>query len=822
MRLPSSISDPSDALKPVFLRWLLWTGLLLGAPALGVAAPAPAAELAETAAEDRAIPAAAKVFFETHCYDCHDGPGGEGDFDVTALSAQLDDETTVERWVRIFDRVHDGEMPPPDASLVEPDEAEAFLSSVGTWLRDDQRQQQQKIGRVRGRRLTRLQMERTLHDLLGIDIPLANKLPEEGRVGGFTTVADGQPMSHFQLQRHLAVVDEALDEAFRRASEPDDLWEKQLPAKKLARTRTRTREPELIDGRIVIWSSGLSFYGRIPATRAREDGWYRFTIRGIESLKVPEDSGVWSTIRSGQCVSSAPLMSWIDAFEATAEPQDITVEAWLPEGHMLEIRPGDTKLKKARFKGGQAENGEGGAQDVPGIAIDSITMQRIHKGPTGEEIRQMLFEDLPLKREGKRGAYHLVSQQPKEDAGRLMTNFAERAFRRPVDRSTVAPYIDLVHRSLDEGEPLLAALRSGYRALLCSPRFVYLYEEPGRLDDYAIASRLSYALWNTMPDGGLFRLASERKLDDEAVLREQIERMLDDPRGERFVEDFSAQWLDLDQIDFTEPDRKLYPDYDQIVESSMLAETHAFLQHMLDENLSVTHLIDSDFTFLNGHLADYYGIEGVEGDQLQQVSLDDDDRRGGVLTQGAILKVTANGTTTSPVIRGVWVSERLLGEEIPPPPKNVPAIEPDIRGATTIREMLAKHRSQDSCAACHVKIDPPGFALENYDAAGQWREAYPRLKGRRRAKGAPVDASYEMPDGQSFEDVSGFQSLIASRREQLAENVAAKLITYTTGAEITFADREVIAEIVETTADTDHGFRSIVHGVMTSPIFLSK
>jgi hypothetical protein len=254
----------------------------------------------------------------------------------------------------------------------------------------------------------------------------------------------------------------------------------------------------------------------------------------------------------------------------------------------------------------------------------------------------------------------------------------------------------------------------------------------------------------------------------------------------------------------------------------MLDETQTFLETMLEENRSVSELIDADYTFLDGRLARFYDIDGVEGDELRRVELEKEHRRGGVLTQGAILKVTANGTNTSPVIRGVWISERLLGEPIPPPPANVPAIEPDIRGATSIREMLAKHRSQASCASCHVKIDPPGFALENFDPAGRWRDNYAQLRSGRRSRGPEIDASYTMPDGREFDNIDEFRTLVAAEPRKLARNVAEKLMVYGTGAPISFADRQAIDDIVEQSAKDGYGFRWIVQAVVASPLFLSK
>jgi hypothetical protein len=577
----------------------------------------------------------------------------------------------------------------------------------------------------------------------------------------------------------------------------------------------------MLDGQAVVWSSGLIFYGRLPATSAPESGWYRFKVT-VSGLKPPATGGVWSTVNTGLCVSSAPLLSYVTAFEATPELKTIEFEAWLPKRHMLEIRPGDTTLKRARFAGGQVGEGEGGPQDVPGIAIDRVTMERIHRGADDEGVRHLLFGDLAVKPQSRGKPYRVVSSAPRQDARRLIRAFARRAFRRPATEEQIVGYIEMAVAALNNGQDLPSALRVGYRALLCSPRFIYLTETPGELDDHAIAARLSYFLTGSTPDSRLSELAESHQLHDLATVRAEADRLLAGEFGRQFVEDVAAEWLDLDQINFTQPDRKLFPRFDSIVQQSMLDETHTFLQTMLRDNASVTRLIDADYTFVNSRLARFYGIDGVEGDELRRIELAARHHRGGVLTQGAILKVTANGSNTSPVVRGVWVSERLLGTPIPPPPGNVPAIEPDIRGAKTIREQLAKHRSQKSCAVCHVKIDPPGFALENFDPAGQWRERYIRLVGRRRTPGAKVDASYEMPDGREFKTVDDFRSLVVGDPQQLAGNVAEKLLTYGTGAPISFADRETVEQIVTAAADEDYGFRSIVQAVATSPVFLSK
>lgn len=768
-------------------------------------------------------PEAARKFLQANCYDCHIGKDADAGLDLSVLaepaSPQHSTGSVPDVWVRIVDRVQSGEMP-PDEGAIEPKEVDQFVNTTGRWIRDQQLSEAKLLGRVRGRRLNNLQLERTLHDLLGIDIPLATGFSDEQRVGGFTSVADGQSMSHFQIEQHLQAVDASLDEAFRRIATPADDFNETFSPKDICKRRPgqRNREPEMREGLAAVWSSKLIFYGRMAVTTAKEDGWYRFTIKA-SSIKQPKDHGVWCSVRTGPCVSSAPLLETIGGFEATETPGEWTFEGWLPEGHMLEVRPADATLGSARFDGGQVGAGEGEPQDVPGVAIHSVRMQRIHRGPDDEEIKQLLLGDLSVRIDGKR-KWTVESTDPKSDSARLMTAFARRAFRRPVTIEEIKPYIDAVHQSLHENVSFADAIRGGYRALLCSPRFLYFTETPGVLDDHAIATRLSYFLWNRTPDQALMNLADAGKLRSVDMIRQQVRRMLADPRGRDFVVDFASQWLDLRDIDFTEPDPKTYRDFDPMVQQSMLQETHQYLQKMLDEDLSVRFLIDSDFAMLNSRLARFYEIPGVVGDKIQPVSLKPDDRRGGLLTQGAILKVTANGTTTSPVIRGVWISERILGEHIAPPPQNVPAIEPDIRGATTIREQLSKHTANAECAVCHVKIDPPGFALENYDPSGKWRDIY-KMSGGKKSK-LKVDPSNRMPTGESFESIEEFKQIVLQRPEKLARGLAEKLVTYGTGATIRFADRQAIDQIVQQTSSSDYGFRSIVEAVASNILFVSK
>jgi len=789
-----------------------WAGLMVAA-----VLPGP------TAAGPLQPPKPVAGFLERHCAACHDGDGAEAGFDLAGLALEADSAGGDRRWTTLLDRVAAGEMPPADAEQPPAAERAEFVSRAGGWLAEAIRNRDARLGRVHSRRLSRRETERSLHAVLGIDIPLAQELPDEGRPGGFTTVAERQSISHHQLQRHLAAVDRGLDEAFRRALSAGDELRRDLDASGIVRTNpaARCREPELREGRAVVWSSGLIYYGRLPCTTAPADGWYRFRVTAA-GLKLPATGGVWCTVHSGPCVSSAPLLQYVTSFEAAEEPREIGFECWLPKGQMLEIRPGDVTLKRANFREGQVGAGEGEPQNVPGLALDRIVMERFHRGADDAGIRRLLFGDVPLKEVEKTGRLRPQPVLAKADAARLIAAFARRAFRRPVPAEVVADYVKLVHDLLAEQVPFADALRAGYRAVLCSPRVLYLAEEPGPLDDHALACRLAFFLTGGPPDEPLAAIADSGKLRDPGVLRREADRLLAGAAAGRFVEDFAAEWLDLDQIEFTEPDRKLYPEFDAIVQAGMLAETRATLVEAVRENRPVSWLMAADTTWLDSRLARFYRVPDVTGDELRRVAVTPASHRGGLLAQGAILKVTANGNNTSPVVRGVWIGERILGDAIRPPPEGVPAIEPDIRGTTTIREQLAKHRADASCNSCHRSIDPPGFALENFDPAGQWRDRYLAFEKGKRKPGPPVDPAGTLPDGRFFHDFAEFRTLVAADPDRLARSLAGHLLVYGTGGELSFAAREGVAAIARAAAQGDHGVRSILHAVITSATFTSK
>ena len=383
------------------------------------------------------------------------------------------------------------------------------------------------------------------------------------------------------------------------------------------------------------------------------------------------------------------------------------------------------------------------------------------------------------------------------------------------------------------GRPLLDSLRAGLLAVLCDPNFLFLIEREDQLNDFEIACRLSYFLWSSMPDEQLRRLAAAGKLQSPDVRKQQVRRMLADPRSETFRSHFLDTWLNLNQILDTTPDRKLYPEYDEPLLDAMLRETCAFFDELIDHDLSVSHLVDSDFAMLNQRLAKHYGIENVDGAHTRKVALPVDSPRGGFITQASVLKVTANGTVTSPVHRGVWILDRILGSPVPPPPPNVPAVEPDISGAATIREQLAKHQQIAVCASCHKKIDPFGFALENFDAIGGWRENYRILTSETKAirdndrwvvyrHGPAVECEVVLPGSEGYTGVREFKSILLRDQTAIARGFTERLFSYAIGRRPRFSDRARIANIVERSKGNNHGLRTLMEELAASEAFTTR
>jgi hypothetical protein len=413
------------------------------------------------------LPPAVKAFLSQNCNQCHDASVQEGGLDLTRLDLDSAKPEALTRWVRVYDRVQAGEMPPKSEPRPSTEAQKAFLSALGEQVRNADLRRIAVEGRVPARRLTRLEYERTIHDLLGIDVPLIDLLQEDQRSDGFDTVSTAQQISHFQLDQYLNVADIALDAAWERALGPEKRHRINLGWLELKTLSTRQREPvprpEQKD--VVSWSPSRAFSGRMPPTKVRESGWYRISL-GVSAVNPPADGQVWCSVHSGVCAAAAPTLFWVGSFAAVEQQREVQFEAWIEAGHMLEVRPHDSAHKKnkfgARYTTEQAQNAE-----LPGVAIKWIKLERISRGPNAAALRELLFPGV-LVEPSSSGNATLTSARPRDDATRLVRTFASRAFRRPLTDVEAEPYVVLAQHELDGGANLLDAVRVAFRAVLTS------------------------------------------------------------------------------------------------------------------------------------------------------------------------------------------------------------------------------------------------------------------------------------------------------------------------------------------------------------------
>ena len=813
------------------------------------------APMSEARANGR-LPAEAGVFIRKFCLDCHDNAAAKAKLSLESIMADFSKPA----WVGVHDRVRAREMPPPASAQPRAEERESFLEWLGKELTAAAKARQAVEGRVLLRRMNRREHETTLHDLLGIAEPLGKMLPEENALHGFDTVSRALETSATHLLRYQKVADMAIAAA--------------LPAWPVQNMVRRQTGREFLDGRpkpnregtapfvrfsgdTIILCAQLYKHGSVTTAHTPVTGRYRVraSVRAVqnEGKPIPVLLGRISSDR----FAHERLEHLLDIQDAPADKtRIIEIEAELPAGEQVYLEGvGLTFFQELakRLKGAPVGEDYKG----PGLAVDWIELE----GPLGAGLGySRLFGDLPqvpsrhvadvlagkpVKDDWKKWSvpgeftkYPLtpVSLKAQDDADRLIRKFLPMAFRRPVPDERVDHFVRIAREQLAAGEPFDQSMRAAYKAVLCSPWFLSYVESPGRLDDHAVAARLARFLWNSMPDAELFATAASGRLTEPAVLRAQTERMLDDPKSSRFVRGFVDQWLDMGRFLDMKPD-EIYVEFDDMLAWSMPNETYRFFREVLVRDLPTSSFVATDWTFINSRLARHYGIPGVEGLELRKASLPPDAHRGGVITQGSILKLTTNSSYTSPVKRGAWVLERIIGKPAAPPPPDVKAVEPDIRGATTIREQLDKHKNVEACASCHVHIDPPGFALENFDVVGGWRERYrvkqggqkgtdyvelPRTPGRKAWLAKPVQADGTTVDGHRFRNIDDYRLILLKDPDQLTRNLACKLVLYSTGAEIDFADREVVERIVRDTKAQGNGFRSLIHAVIQSPVFLHK
>lgn len=802
------------------------------------------------------LPPETAEFVAKYCVSCHGPEEQKGDFRIDTLGlAQNGADAAL--WELVLDSLYSGEMPPEKASKrPEFKEVEPVTVWIQSELQRARRVLQGQTGEVVLRRLNRNEYVNTIADLFDVHGPFAEAFPEDATSHGFDMIGSALMLSAAQLDEYTRAANYILDQVLKIEAEPptqriesslhrinlrswshaeSDLKKRLEQFDTLTepeQTRTRQMQAELEKNpnrgfTLYAWENGRlreplreethtdlaiiqqSYSSNNLDTqlffRVSKPGWYRYILNAYSARNNGQPVRLQVELASGWGASS-DHSSVVDTFHVQpGEPQVLEVKV-----HMM---PNDTlRLRMLDGPSWIGPNINPIETDTPLIAVRSDVME----GP--------VYDDWPPK--GYRtlfGTKDAKDPSP-ENVRNIIQHFGGTLFRRPLKPDATDRFLAFYQKQVDElGHE--DALRNTFVAMMVSPRFLYQLEPPKQLDAYAVASRLSYFLWRSTPDAELMAKAASGELLKPEQLTAQTDRLIHDERSQRFVHDFTGQWLRVKEVGKMRADPNLYPEYDDELELAIAAETRGFIAELFKDDLPVHHLIDSDWTILNERLAKHYGIPGVKGPEFRKVRLDKTQTvRGGLLTQASMHAVTSDGSNTSPIHRGIWVLENLLGTPPPPPPPDVPAIEPDIRGATSILDQLEKHRNTPACASCHSRIDPLGIALENFDVIGGWRENYRGLEtapGKRAQiiEGVPVSPAAQLHGAGAFSSFAEFRTLMMKRRETVATNVAQKLATFALGRELDFSDRDEINAIVQDVNQKEGGFRSMVQALIQSPLF---
>lgn len=791
-------------------------------------------------------------FLQTYCLECHgeDKQKGERRFDgLTLPVTDLDGIIAVQE---IIDQLNLGDMPPKKSPQPAQEERRQVVEALTTMVAAARKGLSATGGQGVLRRLNKREYLQTVGDLLALDMRLLDptrKFPRDQTAEHFDNLGDALQTSGYLLAQYLDAADEVVEKALGQTIQPETkTWR--------FSDHFRPQQEHTYPHGAVYQNRYLCLY-EVPDTVNHEggygyihdfrqgvpvDGFYEIRVRAQAMHREhPYDPDIFRR------VTAEPFRLGIVPGDVTAGPlhhpqsiEPVLAEVTVPDGEpqwftmTVPLLAGQTP--RFIFPNGMANSRR---------AFQSIARQYKDQWPAKErqdlgifQARRVVLQygqmpHLRLHEVEVRGP--LVSEWPpasqravlgelpfaESRTRELLERFASRAYRRPVEAEEVERLLRVVAARRAGGADAWQAFKDGLKAVLSSPAFLYHRGGQGqeKLDGHALAERLSYFLWSAPPDEELRALADSGALLQPEVRRAQTRRLLESPRSEAMVSGFLDAWLNLRSLGDMPPDRDAFERYySRDLQAAMKTETLLFMRHLLTENQPATRFLESDFTFVNQPLADLYELGTIappeRAHEFQRVSLKDP-RRGGLLGQGSVLTVSANGIETSPVIRGVWLLENLLGTPPAPPPDNVPPIDPDIRGATSMREILTKHRDNPGCFDCHQKIDPLGFALENFDPIGAWRDHYQDGKKR----GPRIDASGELPDGSRFADVTELKRVLLDRRQSFARMLTEKLLAYACGRRMEALDRPEVDRIVTELEAEDFPLRSLVEAVVLSAPF---
>jgi Protein of unknown function (DUF1592)/Protein of unknown function (DUF1588)/Protein of unknown function (DUF1587)/Protein of unknown function (DUF1585)/Protein of unknown function (DUF1595)/Ca-dependent carbohydrate-binding module xylan-binding len=746
--------------------------------------------LATAPLEDKTFDTKIQPFLQKYCVECHKGEKPKGGVTLNAYQSESHARKDRKNWEMVRHVVAISEMPPPKSKGPQPtkEEREFVLNWIENSLTrvDCKPDTVKDPGRVTIRRLNRAEYNNTIRDLCGVDFKPAEDFPADDVGYGFDNIGDVLSFQPILLEKYLAAADKILATAINIPEVPKS--EKQgFGAQNILVIPRSAKSPDPAN-KIVFKSEGSGYLEKFNFTA---EGDYTIRFRG------------WATNIGEEYPKVVIRVEGKDVKAFSVEAESGKAKTYEATGHFTAgekrvsvafTNPFEDKAdKKFREFGLERIEIEGPANPVP--------------VPEAESVKLLLT------------ARPKAASEARAAAEKVLTNFARRAYRRPVKPEETERLLKLFDIATKQGEKFEQAIKLPMKAVLVSPHFLYRIEEDPKnpndvrtISDFEFATRLSYFLWSSMPDEELFALAAKNELRKPAILEAQLKRMLKDPKAKALSENFAGQWLELRKLKSLSPDKGYYPGWDDNLKAAMVREAEAYFEYIVQNDRSILEFLDSDYTFVNERLAKHYGITGVSGSTFQRVSLNDG-RRGGIITMASTLTVTSNPTRTSPVKRGKWILDNILGTPPPPPAPDVPELPATSQLKGTLRQQMEQHRENPRCAVCHAKLDPLGFGLENFDGIGAWRTQDNKKD---------IDSSGVLPGGEKFAGPAELRKVLLTKADMFRHCFAEKLLTFGMGRGLEYYDKCALDDIVTAAKANKDTFSALVLAIVKSDPFQKR
>ncbi len=755
-------------------------------------------------------------FLKQYCFGCHAGDQPHADLSLDAFKDNSSLIKNYDVWERVLGMLETNQMPPSDADQPPLEELEFFVQHVDTIFEDASRTAKPDPGRITVRRLNRVEYKNSVRDLLGADFDPTENFPADDVGHGFDNIGDVLTMSPLLMERYLEAA-EAIATRVIIVNPPKparhyqnvtrlDPRHKDVPNKRFRILDPAATEP---------WKSGpfttgASYFKFFPDVET----YLRATLYAETESNTPVEVALLIQGKELEDVSTPDELTRLVGVDPTADNNIKILK-------IFEITSRDPK---------KTQTVEFLVSRVANVEKVGIAMVKPEQGEPNAKLQiRAVWSEGPLETRPKSQLEILactpdISQA--EQTQEVLTHLLRKAYRRPPTKNEVEQLAEFVESIQADGAKWEAGIQQAIKVILCSPKFLFRLElddrpqskDPIPINEFQLASRLSYFLWSSIPDDELLELAEKNQLTEN--LEEQVKRMLADPKATELSTNFGVQWLQIQRLETVTPDPERFPTFNPKLRKAMLKETELFLESIFREDQSILNLLDADYTFVNQRLGGHYEIwrdaqgEPIKGDAFRRVTLKDS-ARGGILTQASVLTVTSNPTRTSPVKRGRWVLEQILGSPPPPPPPDVPELEEDhdaITG-TTLRERLEQHREDPACANCHAKMDPIGFAMENYNAIGKFRTK----DGEQ-----DIDTAGQLPDGTSFEGIADLKQILKNRKTQFARCLTEKMLTFALGRGLEYYDKPTIDRIVTALEANDYRSSVLITEIVKSDPFLLR